>query len=547
MRPKNSIVKSIFILLLLIDHELCQISFSELTKIGVIPAKNFKLKIKGATTTQPMVIKLIPNISNITSCNNMDSVINDYKDLLTRILRPINDSLTLVRNSVETRTSGLKFWGAVIGGVALGVATSAQITAAIALHKANQNAAMIKNLKDAILQTNQAISKLSAASSGIVLTISALQEQINRNIIPTLNELGCNSAMNNLKLNLNRYFSEISLIFGPNLRDPGLQTMSIQAISQAFNGDFESMFNQLNYKRDDFLDLLQSDSIRGRIIDVDMQNYLISLQIEYPELIHINNAIIQEFNIISHNQKGTEWMTAFPRAILKRGNFLSNIELKDCSRTEISYVCLEDTSTPMSNTLFECIQGKTENCARSLVVNSYVSRFALSSGVVYANCVPITCVCTTNNQHMIQDTSASNVMISSDNCKEVQVDGIFITVGPRQLNRTMYAQDVKFGPPISSNPIDVSNQLAKVEQSIKESDKYIKKSNDLLRLVNPSLVSTSVMVFLIISAVILIIWIIIIVVWLYKLTKQVNELDYMRSRPSNLTTVSSMSSLIPGI
>lgn len=529
------------------NQHVCQISFTELTKIGVIPSRNYKLKIKGATTTQAMVIKLIPNLSNISNCNKVNDVLNDYKDLLNRILKPINDSLTLVKSSVETRTSGLKFWGAIIGGVALGVATSAQITAAIALHKANQNAAMIKSLKDAILETNQAVAKLSAASSGIVLAISALQEQINGNLVPSINELGCDVAMNNLRLNLNRYFSEISLIFGPNLRDPGLQTLSIQAISQAFNGDFESMFNQLNYKRDDFLDLLQSDSIRGRIIDVDMTDYFISLQIEYPELIQITSAVIQEFNIISHNQKGTEWMAAFPRAILKRGNFLSNIELKDCSRTDNSYVCLEDTSTPMSPTMFECIQGKLDNCARTLVVNSYVSRFALSAGVIFANCVPITCVCTTTNQHMIQDTSASNVMISSEDCKEVQIDGVFITVGPRKLNRTMYAQDVKYGPPISSNPIDVSNQLAKVEESIKESDQFIKRSNEILKFVNPSLVSTSVMVFLIISAVVLIIWILIIVAWLYKLTKQVNSLEYIRFKPNDLSTVSSMSSLIPGI
>ncbi|UBB42369.1 fusion protein [Jingmen Miniopterus schreibersii paramyxovirus 1] len=543
----NSKILSIVLVFSIFQQQMCQISFTELTKIGVIPSRNYKLKIKGATTTQAMVIKLIPNLSNLSTCNNMESVMNDYKDLLTRILKPINDSLTLVRSSVETRTTGLKFWGAVIGGVALGVATSAQITAAIALHKANQNAAMIQNLKNAILETNQAVAKLSAASSGIVLAISALQEQINANLVPSLNELGCSVALNNLKLQLNRYFSEISLIFGPNLRDPGLQTLSIQAVSQAFNGDFESMFNQLNYKRDDFLDLLQSDSIRGRIIDVDMTNYFISLQIEYPELIEITSAVIQEFNIISHNQKGTEWMAAFPRAVLKRGTFLSNIELKDCSRTDKSYICLEDTSTPMSPTMFECIQGKLENCARSLVVNSYVSRFALSSGVVFANCVPITCVCTTTNQHLIQDTSASNVMISSEDCKEVQVDGVFITVGPRKLNRTMYSQDIKYGPPISSNPIDVSNQLAKVEESIKESDEFIRRSNDILKMVNPSLVSTGVMVFLIISAVVLIIWILIIVAWLYKLTRQVNGLEYMRFKPNDLSTVSSMSSLIPGI
>ncbi|AYM47530.1 fusion protein [Bat paramyxovirus] len=545
MRPNRLI--TLLVVNILISESIQQIAFTELTKIGVIRARNYKLKIKGSVSTQPMVIKLIPNLNNLSSCTNHDDFIKDYKELLIRILKPINDSLGFARSVVQSRSSGFRFWGAVIGGVALGVAASAQVTAAIALHKANQNAAMIKNLKSAIINTNKAVEKLQTTTSRILLTISALQEQINTNIVPVVNQLGCNVAINSIKLQLNRYFSELSLIFGPNLRDPSSQTLSIQAISQAFNGDFESMLAALDYKKDDFLDLIQSDSIRGRIIDVDMENFFISLQIEYPDLITIDSAIIQEFNLISHNDKGVEWMSAFPRAILKRGNFLSNIDLKDCSQTDISYVCQEDTSTPMSATLYNCVQGRLEDCARSLVVNSHVSRFALLDGVVFANCVPITCVCTQSDQHLIQDVSASNVMISSENCQEVQIDGMYITVGPRRLNRTMYAHNIVHGPPISTNPIDVSNQLANAEQSIKESKKYLDESNKILSRINPSLVNTGIVVFIIIFMILIIIVIGVIIYWLCRINNKVNQYEFMNKKSTNFSTVSSMSSLIPGI
>nr|WNO15246.1 fusion protein [Bat paramyxovirus] len=547
-----TICKMIYLCLILavstlITHTNGQFAFTELSKIGIIRGRNYQLKIVGTPTTQIMVIKLIPNVLNLTQCNKRDTVLDDYKSLLTRVLKPINDSIEIMKSNIHSRASGVRFWGAVVGGVALGVATSAQITAGVALHNSIQNANAIEQLKDSIKNTNQAVTHLADASRRTVLAISALQDQINNNIVPTINQLGCDVALNTLRLSLNRYFSEISLIFGPNLRDPASQTLSIQAVSQSFNGDFESMLNTLNIRKDDFLDLLQSDSIRGRIIGVNMAEYWIELQIEYPDLITIQNAVVQEFNIISHNQKGTEWLSLFPRAILKRGNFLSNIDLNECSRTDISYICREDTSSPISPSIFNCATGKLSECSRSLVVNSYVPRFALLDGVVFANCVPITCICTKQGQHLIQDSRASNVMISADYCDEVQIDGIIITVGPRKMNRTMYAQDIYEGPPVSTNPIDISNQLGQIEESISKADEYIKRSNDILSRINPSIVNTGTMTFLIIISVVIIIWSVASLIWLITITKKQSDLDHVYNNYHGRSTVNSLSSLIPGM
>ncbi|URD31409.1 fusion protein [Hipposideros bat paramyxovirus] len=536
----------ILILSVLISEVRPQVAISELSKIGVIKARNYGLKIKGNPSYQFMVIKFIPTITLNDNAKCNFTAVDEYKIMLERILTPINKSLEIMKSTITSRTTGVRFWGAVIGGVALGVATAAQITAGIALHNSIKNAAAIQGLTSAILKSNKAIEKLTLSSQKTVLAISGLQDQINTNIIPAIEKLGCETAHNTLRLHLNRYFSETSLVFGPNLRDPSTEAVSIQALSQAFGGDFDSLLTQLGYTKQDFLDVLQSDSIVGRIIDVDVPNALMTLQIEYPEMTDIPDAVVQEFNLISYNYKGLEWMSLFPRHILIRGNFLSNIDLTDCSRTDNNYICREDTSSPLSNSMYKCATGSLPDCARVQVVNSHVPRYALSDGVVFANCLPITCVCTSKSQHIIQDNKASNVMITSEFCKEIQIDGIYITVGPRLLNRTYYGANISVGPPITTNPVDVSNQLAQVENELNEAKKYLDQSNNIINNIKHSILTPQTMVYLVIISVFLILWFIITLIWLIKLTRNQGNSDHFRQSLERGSTINSLSSLIPG-
>lgn len=542
MHANQLYLPSLIIFQLLIGVE-SQIAFTELSKIGVIKAHSYSLKIKGNPTNQFIVLKFIPSFKTTLGCNL--TALDEYKALLTRILTPIHNSINLTRSAVTTRVEGLRFWGAVVGGVALGVATSAQITAGIALHNSLQNANAIQSLKSSILATNNAIEKLQNAGQRTVIAISALQDQINTQIIPAINTLGCNVAQNSLKLSINQYFSEIALIFGPNLRNPSYETISIQVLSQAFNNDFESLLQKLGYSKSDLLDVMQSDSIRARIIDVDLNDYLLTLQIEYPDMITINEAIIQEFNVISYNQDGRELMTIFPRYILKRGNLISNIDLTDCVQTERSFICQQDTSSPISVSLFNCIGGKLDQCARSQVINSHVSRFALSDGVVFANCVPITCVCVTKDQYIVQDKYASNVMISSDFCKEVQIDGFYISVGTKQLNRTEFAGNITMGPIISTNPIDINSQLGQIENELEQSKDFLDQSRDILNRINPNIINNETIVYLIIVTVIVLIWLILLTVGIVYSIKSTKSLYHTQSLRYNTTPVNSLSSLIP--
>nr|UED37241.1 fusion protein [Paramyxoviridae sp.] len=490
-----------------------------------------------------MVLKMVPNIENVSDCTK--SVIDEYKKLLTRIVLPINNSLALMKSYITSRTTGVKFWGAVIGGVALGVATSAQITAGIALHNSIQNANAIKSMKESILKTNEAVSLLQTASRQTVIAISALQDQINNKIIPIINQAGCDIAKNTLKLHLNQYFSEISLIFGPNLRDPASETISIQVLSQAFNNDFESLLNKLGYNRHDLLDIIQSHSIRGRIIDVDVTNYFLTIQIEYPEMIQIPGAVVQEFNKITFNEYGLEWITIFPDTILVRGNLISNIDVSRCTRTDQSYICLADTSSPISSELYECITGHLNRCAKTNIVNSYAPRFALSNGVVFANCGSVTCVCRSSGQHILQDKASSNTMISNDICQEVEVDGIFITVGPKRLKRSVYSYNITTGNEVVIDKIDVGNQLSSVLESIRKSETKIRESNKILSRINPNIVNTNTLLYLIIISVIILIWLIVVTILVIRIYNKMNSEFNSNLLINRGDTINSLSQLIP--
>lgn len=544
MASPNKIRLHLFLLLLIIGESQSQVGFSQLSKIGIIKAKGLFLKLKGATSKQLMVIKFIPNVANITNCTA--PVINDYKQMLDRILHPINSSISQMKSYYTDKVGGVRFIGAVLGGIALGIATSAQITAGFALHNSIQNAKAIKQMKDAIANSNKAIEQLTISGKQTLTAISAMQDQINNQLVPAINELGCDVAKNTLGLRLTQYFSEISLIFGPNLRDPASETISIQAISKAFNNDFESILKTLGYKGTDLLDILESDSIRARIIDVDLEDYFLSLQIEYPSLHHVTDATVQEFSKISYNEKGTEWLSVYPPHILVRGQFLSNIDLTKCVRTTTSYICQTDTSTPMSPALMACTRGETEKCARERVVTSHVSRFALSDGVIYANCMATTCVCVSKDHNILQDSAATNTMISSDFCNEIQVDGVLITVGERKLNRTYYARDVKLGKPISTDPIDIGNQLANAEQSLDKAKEFLDKSNDILKRINPNIVNTGAMIAYLIILIVLGVWSILSLTWLIYLTRKLDSQSHVIVGYRNESTVNSLSSLIPG-
>ncbi|QKZ93216.1 fusion protein [Belerina virus] len=526
-----------------LDHSTAQVGFSELSKIGIIKARSYLLKTRGAPITQPIVVKLMPNLKNFTGCGQQ--AVADYKSLLNNILLPINASLVHMQNAISSRVGGVRFWGAVIGGVALGVATAAQVTAGVALHNTKQNAADIWAIKKAMLETNDAIHELQTASAQTVLLVSGIQEQINNQIVPAINTLGCQVAENTLALTLSRYFSELSLVFGPNLRDPATETLSIQAISNAFNGDFESLLKNLGYSSSDFLDVLESQLIRGRIIGVDTEDYLIIIQVEYPSITQIKDAVVQTFNLISFSHEGVEWMPVFPRQILVRMNLVSNIDTEGCVYTSTSVICESDTSTPVSIPLLECIHGNTSHCIITRSVNSHVSRYALSDGVLFANCLPMLCQCQTTGKTIIQEYGVASVMITKEMCPEVYIDGFYIQVGPRVLNRTLYASNYSLGGQVSIDPVDIGSEISQIQTHLNNTQQLLDKSSNILNSIDHYIMSIESIPILIAMCVIIFLWLIGLTCAICCYIRKVGQLNGVPWQLRQSNTVNSLSSLIP--
>nr|WFG82192.1 fusion protein [Bovine narmovirus 1] len=444
-----------------------QIDIESLTKIGIISGRSYDYKLTGRSTIKTLVISLVPSIGNTTNCTF--GAVANYKQLLINILAPISNAINISRNAVEPLNSEFRFFGAVLAGVALGVATSAQITAAIALHNSIDNARNIQKLMTSLQHTQSAITKLQDSTENVILAVQGLQEQINDKIIPHVNKLSCDILDTKTSLLLSQYYSELLTVFGPNLRDPVGSKLSIQAISRSFGDNYDALIAALGYTNQDFLEMLESGSITGQIIDVNLQDYYIALQVEFPTLLPIPDAKIQTFNLISFSKQNTEWMSVFPSALLIRSYLISNINLAGCVQTRTSYICTADRAYPLSEPLYYCAKGNLTKCARSRVIHSHVPRFALTGGIIYANCAATICRCITTQTLLLQDPNDTIMRISAETCPKINVNGIYIQVGRVTLNTTYYTRNIQLGEAIVLEPVDVGTQLAEAGRTLIES------------------------------------------------------------------------------
>ncbi|AAF63391.1 fusion protein [Tupaia paramyxovirus] len=511
-----------------------QLDLDSLASIGVVDAGKYNYKLMTTGSEKLMVIKLVPNITYATNCNL--TAHTAYTKMIERLLTPINQSLYEMRSVITERDGGTIFWGAIIAGAALGVATAAAITAGVALHRAEQNARNIAALKDALRNSNEAIQHLKDAQGHTVLAIQGLQEQINNNIIPKLKESHCLGVNNQLGLLLNQYYSEILTVFGPNLQNPVSASLTIQAIAKAFNGDFNSLMTNLNYDPTDLLDILESNSINGRIIDVNLNEKYIALSIEIPNFITLTDAKIQTFNRITYGYGSNEWLTLIPDNILEYGNLISNVDLTSCVKTKSSYICNQDTSYPISSELTRCLRGDTSSCPRTPVVNSRAPTFALSGGHIYANCAKAACRCEKPPMAIVQPATSTLTFLTEKECQEVVIDQINIQLAPNRLNKTIITDGIDLGPEVIINPIDVSAELGNIELEMDKTQKALDRSNKILDSMITEVTPDKLLIAMIVVFGILLLWLFGVSYYAFKIWSKLHFLDsyvYSLRNPSH--------------
>nr|8FEJ_A Chain A, Fusion Protein [Langya virus]8FEJ_B Chain B, Fusion Protein [Langya virus]8FEJ_C Chain C, Fusion Protein [Langya virus]8FEL_A Chain A, Fusion Protein [Langya virus]8FEL_B Chain B, Fusion Protein [Langya virus]8FEL_C Chain C, Fusion Protein [Langya virus] len=459
--------------------------YDSLSKVGIIKGLTYNYKIKGSPSTKLMVVKLIPNIDGVRNCTQKQ--FDEYKNLVKNVLEPVKLALNAMLDNVKSGNNKYRFAGAIMAGVALGVATAATVTAGIALHRSNENAQAIANMKNAIQNTNEAVKQLQLANKQTLAVIDTIRGEINNNIIPVINQLSCDTIGLSVGIKLTQYYSEILTAFGPALQNPVNTRITIQAISSVFNRNFDELLKIMGYTSGDLYEILHSGLIRGNIIDVDVEAGYIALEIEFPNLTLVPNAVVQELMPISYNVDGDEWVTLVPRFVLTRTTLLSNIDTSRCTVTESSVICDNDYALPMSYELIGCLQGDTSKCAREKVVSSYVPRFALSDGLVYANCLNTICRCMDTDTPISQSLGTTVSLLDNKKCLVYQVGDILISVGSYLGEGEYSADNVELGPPVVIDKIDIGNQLAGINQTLQNAEDYIEKSEEFLKGINPSI------------------------------------------------------------
>ncbi|AAK29087.1 fusion protein [Henipavirus nipahense] len=486
---------NLLILILMISE--CSVGilhYEKLSKIGLVKGVTRKYKIKSNPLTKDIVIKMIPNVSNMSQCTG--SVMENYKTRLNGILTPIKGALEIYKNNTHDLVGDVRLAGVIMAGVAIGIATAAQITAGVALYEAMKNADNINKLKSSIESTNEAVVKLQETAEKTVYVLTALQDYINTNLVPTIDKISCKQTELSLDLALSKYLSDLLFVFGPNLQDPVSNSMTIQAISQAFGGNYETLLRTLGYATEDFDDLLESDSITGQIIYVDLSSYYIIVRVYFPILTEIQQAYIQELLPVSFNNDNSEWISIVPNFILVRNTLISNIEIGFCLITKRSVICNQDYATPMTNNMRECLTGSTEKCPRELVVSSHVPRFALSNGVLFANCISVTCQCQTTGRAISQSGEQTLLMIDNTTCPTAVLGNVIISLGKYLGSVNYNSEGIAIGPPVFTDKVDISSQISSMNQSLQQSKDYIKEAQRLLDTVNPSLISMLSMIIL---------------------------------------------------
>ncbi|AAQ23991.1 fusion protein [Mossman virus] len=469
----------VIIIVSLITAVSCQISFQNLSTIGVFKFKEYDYRVSGDYNEQFLAIKMVPNVTGVENCTA--SLIDEYRHVIYNLLQPINTTLTASTSNVDPYAGNKKFFGAVIAGVALGVATAAQVTAGVALYEARQNAAAIAEIKESLHYTHKAIESLQISQKQTVVAIQGIQDQINTNIIPQINALTCEIANQRLRLMLLQYYTEMLSSFGPIIQDPLSGHITVQALSQAAGGNITGLMRELGYSSKDLRYILSVNGISANIIDADPEIGSIILRIRYPSMIKIPDVAVMELSYLAYHAAGGDWLTVGPRFILKRGYSLSNLDITSCTIGEDFLLCSKDVSSPMSLATQSCLRGDTQMCSRTAVQDREAPRFLLLQGNLIVNCMSVNCKCEDPEETITQDPAYPLMVLGSDTCKIHYIDGIRIKLGKVQLPPITVLNTLSLGPIVVLNPIDVSNQLSLVETTVKESEDHLKNAIGALR------------------------------------------------------------------
>nr|BDB16186.1 fusion protein [avian paramyxovirus 1] len=466
-----------------------------LAAAGIVVTGDKVINIYTSSQTGSIIVKLLPNMpKDKEACAK--APLEAYNRTLTTLLTPLGDSIRRIQGSVST--SGVRrkkrFIGAIIGSVALGVATSAQITAAAALIQANQNAANILRLKESIAATNEAVHEVTNGLSQLAVAVGKMQQFVNDQFNNTARELDCIKIAQQVGIELNLYLTELTTVFGPQIASPALTQLTVQALYNLAGGNMDYLLTKLGIGNSHLSSLIGSGLITGNPILYDSQTQILGIQVNLPSVGNLNNMRATYLETLSVSTTKGFASALVPKVVTQVGSVIEELDTSYCIESDLDLYCTRIVTFPMSPGIYSCLSGNTSACMYSKTEGALNTPYMALKGSVIANCKITTCRCADPPGIISQNYGEAVSLIDRHSCNVLSLDGITLRLSGEfdatyQKNISILDSQV-----IVTGNLDISTELGSVNNSISNALDRLAESNSKLDKVNVKLTSTSALI-----------------------------------------------------
>nr|AEZ36068.1 fusion [avian paramyxovirus 1] len=473
-----------------------------LAAAGIVVTRDKAVNVYTSSQTGSIIVKLLPNMpKDKEACAK--APLEAYNRTLTTLLTPLGDSIRRIQGSATTSRGKRqkRFVGAIIGSIALGVATAAQITAAAALIQANQNAANILRLKESIAATNEAVHEVTDGLSQLAMAIGKMQQFVNDQFNNTARELDCIKITQQVGVELNLYLTELTTVFGPQIISPALTQLTIQALYSLAGGNMDYLLTKLGVGNNQLSSLISSGLITGNPILYDSQTQLLGIQIHLPSVGSLNNMRATYLETLSVSTTRGFASALVPKVVTQIGSVIEELDTSYCIESDLDLYCTRIVTYPMSPGIYSCLSGNTSACMYSKTEGALTTPYMALKGSVIANCKMTTCRCADPPGIISQNYGEAVSLIDKHSCNVLSLDGITLRLSGEfdatyQKNISILDSQV-----IVTGSLDISTELGDVNNSISSALDKLAESNSKLEKVNVNLTSTSALITYIVLAV----------------------------------------------
>uniref|UniRef100_UPI0039FDE1D4 Fusion glycoprotein F0 n=1 Tax=Mumps orthorubulavirus TaxID=2560602 RepID=UPI0039FDE1D4 len=440
------------------------VNINILQQIGYIKQQVRQLSYYSQSSSSYIVVKLLPNIQPTDDSCEFKSV-TQYNKTLSNLLLPIAENI----NNIA------------IGIAALGVATAAQVTAAVSLVQAQTNARAIAAMKNSIQATNRAVFEVKEGTQQLAIAVQAIQDHINTIMNTQLNNMSCQILDNQLATSLGLYLTELTTCFQPQLTNPALSPISIQCLRSLLGSMTPAVVQATLSTSISAAEILSAGLMEGQIISVLLDEMQMIVKINIPTIVTQSNALVIDFYSISSFINNQESIIQLPDRILEIGNEQWSYPAKNCKLTRHHIFCQYNEAERLSLESKLCLAGNISACVFSPIAGSYMRRFVALDGTIVANCRSLTCLCKSPSYPIYQPDHHAVTTIDLTACQTLSLDGLDFSIV--SLSNITYAENltISLSQTINTQPIDISTELSKVNASLQNAVKYIKESNHQLQ------------------------------------------------------------------